>query len=84
MVNPSLLSGRAVHADPCIPEFKESHRQERKWAHRMMWRRYQRFTFKQARVVIIMDNVIIAHPNTVDLMMKSIDAATNDPRGQKQ
>lgn len=85
MVNPILLNGRAIHADPCIPEFKESHRQERKWAHRVMWRRYQRFTVKQERVVIIMGDMIVTHPNTLELMKKIIGSATiNDQRGPQQ
>ena len=60
------MSGVSVHADPSLPEFKETHRQERKWAHRVMWNRHQRFTVFQRLLVVKTGGKLFAHPNTVE------------------
>lgn len=66
------VRGKRLIADPWVPEFKVWHRQERKWAHRVMWNRYQRFTLMNTRVMIITGSSIVAHPNTVDAIGKTI------------
>lgn len=61
-----LFAGLQIHADKYIPETKEVHRQERKWAHRCMWQRDQRFTIKTTPLLLRTANGLFAHPNTVE------------------
>ncbi len=62
------FAGLQIRADKYIPETKEVHRQERKWAHRCMWKRYQRFTIKTTPLILRTANGLFAHPNTVELL----------------
>lgn len=64
-----------LQSDPCIPERQERHRQERKWAHRVMWRRGQRFKIETGPVIIVIAGTWYAHPSTIELLQKSIPTA---------
>lgn len=61
-----------VFEDLCVPEFKEGHRQERKWVHRVMYQRYRRFNVTMVRCVICFKGAYFMHPNTYKLMKDSI------------
>lgn len=63
-----MFNGMEIHESLSVPEFKESHRKERKWAHRLMFKRYQRFTYKYERVVISMGGELYVHPNTMKVL----------------
>ncbi|MGK8471183.1 hypothetical protein ACRS34_09580 [Stutzerimonas stutzeri] len=71
----SMFSGTQVIESVFIPEFKEVHRQERKWAHRVMWNRNQRFKIKSERVVLLVGGVLHAHPNTAKIIYAQIAKA---------
>lgn len=66
----SVFGGIRVVADPAVPEFKESHRQERKWARRVMFERYRRFDIKYERVMFCYNGQTIVHPNTYLILQK--------------
>lgn len=63
-----FLSGVPIIADKYIPFMKETHRQERKWARREMWKRYERFTIKQECVVMVFEGRMYANPKTIELI----------------
>jgi hypothetical protein len=65
-------NGMTVLADPHVPELVESHRQERKWAHRVMWQRGQRFKVTTCRMFLRMGSALIAHPNTVEMLNQQL------------
>lgn len=67
----AFLSGIRVHESAMIPEFQESHRQERKWANRVKYQRYRRFDIEQGRVVISMNGELYCHPNTLSVILKA-------------
>lgn len=66
------LVGMKVMESESVPEFKESRGQERKWAHRVMWNRSQRFKIKRERMVIAFEGALIAHPNTAKILRDRI------------
>lgn len=68
----AMYNGIEVKADPFLPEFIDLHKKERKWAHRVMWRRCQRFTITQRRLYIKVGSCLHAHPNTVELLKQQI------------
>lgn len=74
MSQTARYNGMTVHADPHVPELVESHRQERKWAHRVMWQRTRRFDVKTCRMFLRFGDRLIAHPNTVELLNREFDA----------
>lgn len=55
-----------------VPEFMEGHRQERKWAHRVMWQRGRRFKITMVRGVLIFSGVVHMHPNTYKLFKEQL------------
>ncbi|MFJ3685561.1 hypothetical protein [Pseudomonas sp. NPDC090208] len=74
MTNASIYNGMRVVAELAVPEFIESHRKERKWAHRVMWNRDQRFTITQHRVFMNVGGCLFAHPKTVALLNEQLAA----------
>ncbi|MBD8671573.1 hypothetical protein [Pseudomonas lurida] len=72
--NGPIPPGVRIYADACIPERQERHRQERKWAHRVMWRRGQRFKIETGPVIIVIAGAWYAHPSTIELLQKNIPA----------
>lgn len=72
MISAHLVHGMTVYSNPYMLERQESHRKERKWAHRRMWRKGQRFTIKMTPVVLVMNGALYAHPNTIELLKNSI------------
>lgn len=65
----AFLRGTPVREDKYLPEFKEAHRQERKWARRVKHERYRRFDVRQERVVFFMQGVMFVHPNTYKILI---------------
>jgi hypothetical protein len=51
-----------------VPEFIEGHRQERKWAHRVMWQRNRRFKITMVRGLLMVGGVAHMHPNTYKIL----------------
>ena len=68
-----FLRGVAIYSNPAIPFMQESHRQERKWAHRKMHNRYQRFKIKQSCVVINFNGKLFANPKTLELIKRACE-----------
>lgn len=70
------LNGFRVHLNPTLTETK-LHMQERKWAHRKMWKKAQRFIHipyqVPSRQIIRTDGSLFMHP----AMWKEIEAANN-------
>lgn len=67
------LGGVQVFSDPCIPKFKEVHRRERKWAHRLMWKRGQRFAVKTEPMVIWLSGNLYCHPENLDRLLSVVN-----------
>jgi len=65
----AFIRGTPVREDKYIPEFKEAHRKERKWARRVKFERYRRFDVKQERVVLFFEGVMLVHPNTYKILI---------------
>jgi hypothetical protein len=56
-----------------VPEFMEGHRQERKWAHRVMWQRSRRFNITMVRGALIGPNgTVFVHPNTYKIIKEQL------------
>ena len=72
MSHPWLLKGMPVMESPAIPEFKQVHKEDRKWARRVMWQRERRFNIKMERVVILLDGAMHMHPNTAKVLKEAI------------
>lgn len=66
-----FLSSVPIRSNAYIPFMQESHRQERKWAHRKMWKRYERFKIKQQCVVMVFEGVMYANPKTIELIERA-------------
>lgn len=69
-----LFRGLPVVATLMVSEFCEGIGQERKWAHRVMWRRAQRYKVIRNRVFLNMNGVLYAHPNTVEYLKQDVPA----------
>ena len=67
----AFLAGMVIRSDAAIPFMQESHRQERKWARRKMWKRNERFTIKQQCVVIRIGDTMYANPKTIELIERA-------------
>lgn len=67
-MNFQQLSGLQVIVDPCMPQTKEVHRQERKWAHRVMHERSRRFKVKHDPVVYVFDCKVVCHPLVAEMI----------------
>jgi len=63
-----FLSGVPIFSVESIPFMKETHRQERKWAHRKMWKRNERFKIKKECVVMALNGAMYANPKTIELI----------------
>lgn len=68
----AALSGIPFRPVSCLPEFQEGHRQERKWARRVMFDRYRRFDVRRDRVVYFHEGVMLCHPNTYELIKAAL------------
>lgn len=70
------VQGFRVIEDPCMVQTK-LRPQERKWAHRKMWKRAQRFKFIPYQVpsdqMIKMDDKLIMHPATAKRLRDAIE-----------
>lgn len=62
------FSGMQLIVDPCMPKTKEVHRQERKWAHRVMFERWRRFNVKHGPVVYFFEGKVVCHPSVVEMI----------------
>ena len=75
-----MLKGMQITPSFALTETKEVHRQERKWAHRVMYRREQRFRITYGQVpsdrVIIAGDRVFAHPAMIGRIKEAIDQAT--------
>lgn len=60
--------GYKIFQSVAIPEFKEAHRQERKWARRLTHQRYRRFDVRLERTVIVVGDSVHMHPNTYAIL----------------
>lgn len=69
------LSGLQLIAVPYMEEKKVSHRQERKWARRVMYQRARRFDYTYADRVIRMGNQLCAHPAVIERINRAIEKA---------
>jgi hypothetical protein len=77
----AFLRGTPVREDKYIPEFKEAHRKERKWARRVKHARYRRFDVRMERVVFFFEGTMFVHPNTYKILvaaLKNIGATFED------
>lgn len=69
----AFLRGVEVREDKYLPEFKEAHRQERKWARRVRFERYRRFDVRQERVVFFFNGVMFVHPSTLKVLLAACE-----------
>lgn len=74
----AALKGVPVRAEIYLPEFKEGHKRERKWARRVMFERYRRFDVQKDRVVYFFDGTLLCHPNTYELIKAAWTKKTRD------
>lgn len=65
----AFLRGTPVREDKHTPEFKEAHRQERKWARRIKHEHYRRFDVRMERVVFFFEGTMLVHPNTYKILV---------------
>lgn len=72
-----MINGMQVFELAALPEWRETHRQERKWAHRVMHNRDQRFKVKLERAILIINGSMHVHPNTYKELKSAIDRSTN-------
>ena len=63
--------GVPIFESEAIEHMRESHRQERKWAHRKMYKKWERFKITKSFVVISVGGALYANPKTV----RAIEAA---------
>lgn len=63
-----LANGMTVKSDARIPEFKDGHKTERKWAHRKMYQTWRRFNVKRDRLMVKVGDMFYCHPNTYKLL----------------
>lgn len=69
------FDGIQIYESLCVPEQTETHRQERKWAHRVMWRRNQRFRFTYELCALInkAERTMVMHPASAAKMMATLE-----------
>lgn len=74
------FDGIQFYESECVPEEVEVHRQERKWAHRLMWRRNQRFNiaYEFGALINKAERTMVMHPKTAARMMALLE------KGMKQ
>lgn len=77
MTDALFYKGRPLTATLMVPEFTEVRSSERKWAHRVMWRRDQRYKVHRSRLFLDMNGVLFAHPNTVELVRQTVPAPSS-------
>lgn len=70
-----IFGGIQVRSDPCVPELKVVHKQERKWARRLQHQRYRQFDVTYGPVIFYTGNMILVHPNNYEKMMALIPGA---------
>lgn len=72
-----MLNGMQVFESASLPEWRETHRQERKWAARVMHNRNQRFKIKLERAVFIINGSMHVHPNTYEELKSAVDRSNS-------
>ena len=70
----SLWYGLQVTTDPLVSEFREVHRQERKWARRVMFERYRRFDIKYQPMILKAGDRVFMHPKTWEKINAQLQA----------
>lgn len=73
-MNSFLYNGVELISDSCIPEKLEKHRQERKWARRVMFERFRRFDIQYGDYVLQFNGKFYANPAVFQRIKAAIEA----------
>lgn len=74
-MQPRMFQGLQLIAMPEMPEKKIVHRQERKWARRVMYQRARRFDYTYADVVTRVGSQLFAHPAVIERIERAVEKA---------